>query len=44
MHIGEYELVSPLMNAGGVVKTLEDVNKMAQTGVGAVLVSVSVSR
>lgn len=37
MHIGSYEMESPLMNAGGVVKTVEDVEMMAQTGVGAVL-------
>jgi dihydroorotate dehydrogenase (fumarate) len=38
MHIGEYELESPLLNAGGVVKTVEDVRQMSQTGVGAILV------
>lgn len=37
MRIGEYELESPLMNAGGVVKSVEDVRIMAETGVGAVL-------
>lgn len=37
MRIGEYEMESPLMNAGGVVKTVEDVRLMAATGVGAVL-------
>jgi dihydroorotate dehydrogenase len=37
MIIGAYEMESPLMNAGGVVKTIEDVRMMAQTGVGAIL-------
>jgi dihydroorotate dehydrogenase len=37
MKIGMYDLESPLMNAGGVVKSVEDVRQMAQTGVGAVL-------
>ncbi len=37
MIIGEYEMESPLMNGGGVVKSIEDVRKMAQTGVGAIL-------
>lgn len=32
--IGHLELVSPWGNAGGVVKTVEDVEKMARTGVG----------
>lgn len=37
MRIGEFELESPIMNAGGVVKSVEDVRKMAQTGVGAIV-------
>jgi dihydroorotate dehydrogenase len=37
MQIGNYELDSPLINAGGVVKSVEDVRLMAQTAVGAVL-------
>lgn len=37
MKIGNYELESPLFNAGGVVKTVENVRMMASTGVGAVL-------
>lgn len=37
MFIGEYEMESPLMNAGGVVKSLEDVRMMAETGVGAII-------
>jgi dihydroorotate dehydrogenase len=37
MRIGEYEMESPLMNAGGLVKSVEDVRIMAQTGIGAVL-------
>lgn len=37
MHIGEYELESPLMNAGGLVRTVHDVRLMARTAVGAVL-------
>jgi len=37
MRIGEFEPESPLMNAGGLLKTVEDVERMAQTGVGAVL-------
>lgn len=37
MRIGEYEMESPFMNAGGVVKSLEDVKVMARTAVGAVL-------
>lgn len=37
MRIGRYEMESPLMNAGGVVKTVEDVRMMSKTGVGAVL-------
>lgn len=37
MHIGAYELESPLINGGGVVKSVEDVRLMAQTAVGAVL-------
>lgn len=37
MRIGNYELESPLMNAGGVVKSVEDVKMMSDTGVGAVL-------
>lgn len=37
MRIGRYEMESPLMNAGGVVKSVEEVRMMSQTGVGAVL-------
>jgi dihydroorotate dehydrogenase len=37
MRIGSYEMESPLMNAGGVVKSVEDVQMMSETGVGAVL-------
>ncbi len=37
MKIGEYQLESPLINAGGLVKTVEDARQMAATGVGAVL-------
>lgn len=37
LSIGNYEMSSPLMNAGGLVKSVEDVRLMAQTGVGAVL-------
>ncbi len=32
-----FEMESPLMNGGGLVKTVEDVRQMASTGVGAVL-------
>lgn len=37
MRIGAYELESPLINAGGLVKTVEDTARMARTPVGAVL-------
>lgn len=37
MTIGEYEMESALMNAGGLVKSVEDVRLMAATAVGAVL-------
>ena len=37
MLIGNYEMESPLMNGGGVVKSVDDVRRMAQTGVGAIL-------
>ena len=37
MKIGEIQLESPLMNAGGLVKTVSDVEMMAATGVGAVV-------
>lgn len=37
MQIGSFETESPVMNAGGVVKSVEDVRRMAQTGVGAVI-------
>ncbi|HZP55731.1 MAG TPA: hypothetical protein VFB03_03105 [Candidatus Saccharimonadales bacterium] len=33
-HIGRMEVASPWGNAGGVVKTVEDVEAMARTGVG----------
>lgn len=37
MRIGTFEIESPLMNAGGVVKTPLEADQMAATGVGAVL-------
>jgi dihydroorotate dehydrogenase len=37
MHIGKYELQSPVINGGGLVKTVEDVRQMARTSVGAVM-------
>lgn len=37
MHIGGYELESPLINAGGVIKSPEDTLLLAQTGIGAIL-------
>jgi dihydroorotate dehydrogenase len=37
MNIGPYQLEAPLVNAGGLVKSPEDVDRMARTPVGAVL-------
>jgi dihydroorotate dehydrogenase len=37
MAIGEIQFESPLMNAGGLLKTVADVEMMARTAVGAVL-------
>ncbi|HSH17934.1 MAG TPA: hypothetical protein VK978_00985 [Candidatus Saccharimonadales bacterium] len=37
MRIGEYTMESPLMNAGGLVKTVADARLMARTAVGAIL-------
>ncbi len=37
INIGEYALQSPLLNAGGIVKSAEDARRMALAPVGAVL-------
>ena len=37
MFVGEFNLDSPFMNAGGLVKGLEDARRMAATAVGAVV-------
>jgi len=36
MAIGEIQLESPLMNAGGLLKTVADVEMMARTALGGV--------